>query len=317
MKRQTLLLALVIGMSLLGAREAVCKKPPQSPMSRPKLDRSSVSRNSDNSRSSQWDSLTVTLSQKQHPGEPQSIVEGRLLIKGTQWRDNVEIRSFESSGSGSESMQFIEIVQYDNSIFKRVASRNIFYADDVERIVFMGYDGDDHLLTNFAPGVARPIQAQGGNGNDYLQGGPLKDLLIGGSGDDDLYGQAGNDYLRGGSGDDDLYGGDGDDTLTGGNGKDCLYGGADNDRLIGDKFVWSHEHLGGYTADVHSETGDHTLADTCVGGPGEDEFVMFYYTYVYTSSGEGVVAEQYDNYPDFRPEEGDWENRVDILVLLP
>ena len=67
MKGQTLLLALVIGMSLLGTREAVCKKPPQSPMSRPKLDRSSALRNSDNFRSSQWDSITFTLSQEEHP----------------------------------------------------------------------------------------------------------------------------------------------------------------------------------------------------------------------------------------------------------
>ena len=80
-----------------------------------------------------------------------------------------------------------------------------------------GADGNDSLT-----GIENVL---GGNGNDFIQGNSLANVLNGGAGDDTISGGAGNDlldfgagnenYLRGASetGNDTLIGGDGNDTL--------------------------------------------------------------------------------------------------------
>jgi Ca2+-binding RTX toxin-like protein len=84
-----------------------------------------------------------------------------------------------------------------------------------------GQDGSDTIIVLSAANCV----LDGGNSNDYLQGGDGNDKLYGRNGDDILVGGDGNDYLDGGNDDDVLYGGDGNDTLIGGNGEDTLYGG--------------------------------------------------------------------------------------------
>ncbi|MFO0017434.1 MAG: calcium-binding protein, partial [Synechococcaceae cyanobacterium] len=67
------------------------------------------------------------------------------------------------------------------------------------------------------------------DGNDYLAGGLLNDVLRGNHGHDQLIGQAGDDLLEGGTGDDQLRGDSGRDSLHGGLGNDRLEGGEGDD----------------------------------------------------------------------------------------
>lgn len=75
----------------------------------------------------------------------------------------------------------------------------------------------------------------GTNFNDKITGSNLDDTIIGGAGNDSIYGGIGNDTLDGGTG---------ADYIEGGAGKDSLYGGSD------------------------------TIADTLVGGDGQDEYYL-------------------------------------------
>lgn len=84
-----------------------------------------------------------------------------------------------------------------------------FPAADVRTIRFAGGAGNDTFrnLTDL------PCLADGGPGNDVLQGGGAPDVLRGG---------VGRDTLRGGPGNDGLYGGDGVDGMWGDEGSDRL-----------------------------------------------------------------------------------------------
>jgi hypothetical protein len=87
---------------------------------------------------------------------------------------------------------------------ERITGRSwSFSADKVKRVYFQGGLGNDRfeLLSG-----GLPVRADGGAGNDYLQGSSGSDQLIGGSGNDTLVGNAGNDSLWGGDGDDWLWG---------------------------------------------------------------------------------------------------------------
>jgi Ca2+-binding RTX toxin-like protein len=71
--------------------------------------------------------------------------------------------------------------------------------------------------------------ADGGDGDDVLNGGFENDTFFGGNGADKITAGAGNDLLDGGAGNDILKGEDGDDTLLGGAGDDDLWAGKGND----------------------------------------------------------------------------------------
>ena len=70
------------------------------------------------------------------------------------------------------------------------------------------------------------VNAEGGDGDDNLDGSVGSDTLDGGAGDDLLRGGRGADTLDGGAGDDALKGGMGDDVVYGGEGNDVLSGAA-------------------------------------------------------------------------------------------
>jgi hypothetical protein len=90
-----------------------------------------------------------------------------------------------------------------------------------ERLVFAFADGNDDLdLIQWGMSIA--VTADGGGGDDVLEGGTLGDQLTGGPGDDELYGADGSDVLAGGAGDDYLQGDAGADTFDGGEGDDDL-----------------------------------------------------------------------------------------------
>lgn len=64
---------------------------------------------------------------------------------------------------------------------------------NIENVVGSAFDDWIHLGTSAAT-------ADGGAGNDYVQGWSGPDILLGGSGDDFLFGKGGNDTMTGGTG---------------------------------------------------------------------------------------------------------------------
>lgn len=110
-------------------------------------------------------------------------------------------------------------------------------------------DGDDHLRLGSGWTLGVPIVADGGPGNDELngyagpetfRGGDGNDTLKGNQGDDHLFGDAGSDVIEGGDGADEVRGGDGDDTVGGGgtaDRADIVDGGAGRDTL--DQYEWT------------------------------------------------------------------------------
>ncbi|NES19691.1 MAG: protease, partial [Symploca sp. SIO3E6] len=147
------------------------------------------------------------------------------------------------------------------------------------------YNGDTRSLIE---------NANGGSGNDIIEGNIANNLLIGNAGNDTLRGQGGADTLIGGSGNDyldsdtvggvdtigDLLdGGSGNDTLRGEAGNDTLIGGSGNDRLTGDDSTinFGNDSLsGGSGADtLNGGSGNDTLDggsgnDSLDGGAGND-----------------------------------------------
>lgn len=110
-------------------------------------------------------------------------------------------------------------------------------------------DGDDHLRLGSGFPLGTPIDADGGAGNDEMNGyegpetfhgGDGNDTLKGNQGDDHLFGDAGNDVIEGGDGADEVRGGDGDDRVGGGgtaDRADIIDGGAGRDTL--DQYEWT------------------------------------------------------------------------------
>lgn len=74
--------------------------------------------------------------------------------------------------------------------------------------------------------------AEGGRGDDLINGNNAQNVLEGLNGGDRIYGRGGADDISGGAGRDALFGGAGDDDLTGGGGRDALYGGAGGDHFL-------------------------------------------------------------------------------------
>jgi serralysin len=131
-----------------------------------------------------------------------------------------------------------------------------------------GGDGND-FLDLVDPGFGL---ADGGSGNDIIDGTNFFDELYGGSGNDSIFGAGIRDFVNGGSGNDNIiaggfvFGGSGndvigglggdDDRIDGGSGNDDCVGGDGNDRLFGGKGV----------DDLDGQDG----SDLLVGGRGRD-----------------------------------------------
>ena len=93
----------------------------------------------------------------------------------------------------------------------------------------------DGTVLSFAELMAQsglPLNGNGSEGDDIIQGGNAVDLLLGGAGNDVIHGGGDADALMGGSGDDSLNGDVGDDVLTGGIGNDELRGGTGSDSYL-------------------------------------------------------------------------------------
>ena len=95
-------------------------------------------------------------------------------------------------------------------------------ATSAERVQIDALGGNDTVLMTAAAQAGVALVADGGDGDDTINGSAFGDVLHGG---------AGNDVLRGFGGDDQLFGDAGDDLLIGGDGADGFHCGGVGDAL--------------------------------------------------------------------------------------
>ncbi len=135
---------------------------------------------------------------------------------------------------------------------------------EIGSAVVVGSEGPDVIDLS---GIPVPVEADGGAGDDALQGGGVRNTLSGGAGVDQVAGAAGDDLLKGGDDDDLLVGRKGKDVEFGGIGDDILQGGAGSgDTLFGDAGADLLEGGAGVDTLVGA-AGDDVLA----GGAGVDD----------------------------------------------
>ena len=102
------------------------------------------------------------------------------------------------------------------------------------------------------PGDLRPLEARGGDGDDFISGGDGDDQLLGEGDNDRLFGNGGNDYLAGGEGDDYSDGGPGTDFIDPGPGEDTEING---------------ENLPGSEGGIVYDANDRSVTVTGTSGP--------------------------------------------------
>jgi Ca2+-binding RTX toxin-like protein len=175
-----------------------------------------------------------------------TFAEGVLTIEGTNDPDSVHVQSDEGP-DGKEGTKDDQVCVIVDGREQACVPRS-----QVHKIVFKGKGGDDCFVNE----TDIPSDADGGSGNDTLQGGGGRDTLNGGQGDDSLHGGGGADDLNGGEGDDTLKGGAGKDQLNGGQGSDLVDGEGGADVITGGKGPGGRD-------------GDR---DTLIGGAGKDTF---------------------------------------------
>ncbi|RDJ25202.1 calcium-binding protein [Bosea caraganae] len=205
-----------------------------------------------------------------------------------------------------------------------------YYMGNGDDVVFAAYGsynyfeggwGDDYISVDPAA-AGLDIDAYGGNGDDWLQGGAEIDYLYGGLGDDFLVGGPAaadsGDYLEGGQGRDALYGGAGSDHIYGGDGDDGgtdivvalggvvasgLYGGAGIDYLEGG--IGNDKLDGGADSDwLDGGVGDDVLlggtgADVMLGGSGNDTYEVDDISDIAFEFAGGGVADKVFAYVNF------------------
>ena len=219
--------------------------------------------------------------------EPKNLLAAVTLSGG-------EIRIAGTAGNDSATVSLSGIYV---AVTQPGLDTEIFTADSVDSIRFIGRAGDDIFLNNtpiasFAFGQAGNDTLIGGTGNDtlagnvgddFIRGGAGIDRLIAGNGDDDVAGGAGNDTILGTAGLNTLSGDAGDDSIFGGNDADMIFGGAGNDQLSGNGANdtirggdgTDRVNAGPGDDDIDGEGGNDFLYgqagnDTVVGGAGND-----------------------------------------------
>lgn len=209
-------------------------------------------------------------------------LESRRLLAGIHF-DAASGTVTVSGGAGNDTGLFVfqGTENYRASI--NGAADRVFPTEDVNRLVFIGFDGND----SFDNRTFVPSQLLGGNGNDTLSGGAGEDLINGGAGNDvirgneandRLYGLAGDDDIFGGEEDDRIFGGDGRNEIRGGDGDDLIFGGNNVDQIFGEDGIDQIFGLGGN--DILS-AGDGGVAgsrgvsqgDLLLGNDGNDQFI--------------------------------------------
>ena len=212
----------------------------------------------------------------------EKVEDRRLMAADVTLMDGV----LEIEGTDDDDSAQVAIVDEGNTVRVRITDSidapevYEFVRGDVNHIVFQGYAGND-LFDNDTD--IRSI-ATGGDDNDILIGGSVRDELFAGPGDDVILGRGGNDDLRAGKGNDWVDGGAGKDHIWGASGRDILRGGDDDDTILagaGNDVVLGNDGndvvsgqagydivSGGLGVDVVYGGDDN---DVVMGGPGFDE----------------------------------------------
>ena len=117
------------------------------------------------------------------------LADGVLSLQGTEMDDVAEVYS--ESGEIA-----VRLTSYDNQGQLTGELNETFAADDVQRVVFVGGEGNDVLVNDSSV----PTIARSGAGADVLMGGDGDDLIAAGTGDDIVLGGGGDDLILGGPG---------------------------------------------------------------------------------------------------------------------
>src|SRR5262245_25272804 len=175
-----------------------------------------------------------------------SIFKTHLALEALERRDVMSSISFiESSGTvvinGSKDVDIASVnfssddLTVDLATYKGTGNRQLLFQDsqtfnmsDVEKIVFVGGEGNDRFTNN----SSEESNILGGGGNDVLTGGMHAERILGGSGNDTIHGGNGNDRISDSGGLNRLYGDGGHDRLFGGSGYDIIGGGPDKDTIV-------------------------------------------------------------------------------------
>ncbi|ADB19200.1 cyclic nucleotide-binding protein [Pirellula staleyi DSM 6068] len=167
------------------------------------------------------------------PASPVAVVDGVLIVQGTEGADYLYVYPGAQAGS---------VMVYRNGQYFS------FAAGTVNSAVIHALGGDDFVGTcmlnlsveiyggnghDELHGAIAPSYIDGGEGSDRIYGGASSDWIVGGNGDDQIEARGGADLVQGGAGTDTINGGLGNDILIGGQGPDRLNGQADDDLLIG------------------------------------------------------------------------------------
>ena len=171
-----------------------------------------------------------------------------------------------------------DILVYVTTTQPEIGGDDLIDAGDGHNIVLGGY-GSDQITSGAGEDVAvgdngYAVFSDAGvltyittsspeiGGDDLIETGGAKDIVIGGQGEDTIDSGAGDDSVLGDNGyaefnlsgsltfltttnfdlgvDDFITAGSGDDLVLGGSGNDEIYGGIGHDTLIGDQGYWSH-----------------------------------------------------------------------------
>ena len=170
--------------------------------------------------------------------------DGSDTMDGEAGLDEIEVNGAAGAGDAFEIAPNGQRVKFDRT---NLGPFTLDIATS-ETFEINALGGDDTLLVK--PGVPMAVQADGGDGNDSLNGAEEQDTFFGGLGDDTLNGGGGNDLLDGQEGDDTLLARDGvGDLVRGGAGFDSAK--VDKADIVVDvEKVDRKKH--GYKVDVHN-----------------------------------------------------------------
>jgi Ca2+-binding RTX toxin-like protein len=203
---------------------------------------------------------------------PAILSAGAIIIEGTAGSDVVNVDDYTATFTFQGFTSTASFVSVTENGQTQNFPRTQLTAD---LIVFQGNDGNDRFDND---DTTLRVIADGGVGNDVLDGSNQADELTGGIGDDTLLGAGGDDELSGSSGNDVLEGSSGNDDLNGSTGNDRLYGGSGDDELSGSS---GDDYLSGGSGvdDLSGGSGRDGLlggvgdGDSVTGGSGQDRFL--------------------------------------------
>ncbi len=214
------------------------------------------------------------------------MLEPRRLLAGITLENINGVATVLIDGSLENDVAVVANVNDSTILVQLNDQLETFAVADVERIRFVGRNGDD-LFTNLtsidssAAGNDGHDILTGGNGHNWFQGGNGNDQLLGGDLNDQLRGRAGNDTIDGGKRHDKIFGAEGNDVLIGASGDDVLHGNIGNDQFFAGN---GNDQLDGGTGantvtysgahETYRVIGGETLLITDqVGNAGEDTIV--------------------------------------------